>query len=173
MLVNKKVFISVFFALGILLMLQFLVVQCIVLPNYSSIQKDEVLRNLNRCKEAINREHDYLSAITSDWSSWDDTWNFVQGNNDDYIEINLVDETFTNTNIDLFIICDLAGDVIWMRSKDVHTGEEIHLNEWQVSSFGSDHWVLNHESTESSIKKIVPSDYGPLLIVSNPIIKSN
>jgi len=48
MLVNKKVFISTFFVLGILLLLQFLVVQCIVLPNYESIQQDEVLRNLNR-----------------------------------------------------------------------------------------------------------------------------
>ena len=173
MLINKKVFISVFFALGILLLLQFFVVQWIVLPNYASIQKDEVLRNLNRCKEAINREHDYLSAITSDWSSWNDTWNFVQGNKDDFIESNLVDKTFDDLKLDLFIVCDLSGNVVWRRLKDIHSGEEILLNEWQVSSFGVNHWVLQHESTESSNKTIVSSDYGPLLIVSNPIVKSD
>jgi sensor domain CHASE-containing protein len=89
MIVNKKVFITVFLVLGILLLLQFLVVQCIVLPNYASIQNDEVLRDITRSKEAIHREHDYLSSITSDWSKWDDIWHFVQGNKDDFIELNL------------------------------------------------------------------------------------
>ena len=113
MIINKKVFITVFLILGILLLLQFLVVQCIVLPNYASIQNDEVLQDINRCKEAINREHDYLSSITSDWSSWDDTWDFVQGNKDDYIENNLVEATFVNLKLDLLIICDLNGNVVW------------------------------------------------------------
>ena len=56
------------------------------------IVRDRILNTLN------DNQAD-LTAIVGDWSPWDDTLAFVQGNNDEYIGSNLETITFLNLGI--------------------------------------------------------------------------
>ena len=50
-----------------------------------------------------------LSSIVSDWGPWDDTYNFVNGNEPDYISANLFPEAYKNLGVDLVVITNRQG----------------------------------------------------------------
>lgn len=55
---------------------------------------------------------DYLGRV-NDWAHWDDTNEFVSGQNPEYIELNLNQSTFENLDLSFFILIDREGQVFY------------------------------------------------------------
>lgn len=52
----------------------------------------------------------YLGSV-NDWAHWDDTFEFVDGRNPEYIELNLNQSTFENLDLSFLILMDQANQV--------------------------------------------------------------
>lgn len=65
---------------------------------YLKSEKRHIVNNIERFNLLFNQKIENLDKILIDWAYWDDTYNFIQTKNSDYIESNLVDETFENFN---------------------------------------------------------------------------
>ena len=52
----------------------------------------------------------YLGSV-NDWAHWDDTFEFVDGRNPEYIELNLNQSTFENLDLSFLILVDQANQV--------------------------------------------------------------
>ncbi|HEX3358113.1 MAG TPA: CHASE4 domain-containing protein, partial [Tepidisphaeraceae bacterium] len=61
----------------------------IVYPSFVSLEDREAAKDLNRGIDGIRRDIEHLSTFNNDWAGWDDSWNFVQGKNADFIRVNL------------------------------------------------------------------------------------
>jgi sensor domain CHASE-containing protein len=113
-----------------------------------------------------------LDCFAHDWASWDDTYIFIQNNNSEYISSNLVDETFSHSNINIMIYIDSSGKIIAEKAFDLETKKEIPisntLNEYMLSNKS----LLNHSNVNNT-SGIIMLPEGPMLIVSRPILTSN
>jgi PAS domain S-box-containing protein len=147
--------------------------QLVILPSFTTLQHAEAKKDITRCLNAIGNQINSLDDICVDWSMWDDTYKFVQDENPDYIESNLVDSTFTEAKLNLLYICNLQGKVIWGKIYDLQTDEYIEIKEFSTQSFSKNHVLLKHDSNESSIEGLYPTQLGPMLISSRPILTSN
>ncbi|MBS7656999.1 hypothetical protein KEJ33_03655 [Candidatus Bathyarchaeota archaeon] len=61
-----------------------------------------------------------ISTFFHDWASWDDTYNFVQNANPNYIQTNLVDETFINSKLNLMLFFNAAGNFVRQSLRSAH-----------------------------------------------------
>lgn len=54
-----------------------------------------------------------LRGICEDWGKWDDTYYFMTGEHEAYVEENLVNETFTALRVDLMLFYDTNGTLVY------------------------------------------------------------
>jgi len=48
---------------------------------------------------SIDRELSFLDQVCYDWASWDDTYDFVETLSEEYIQTNLLQDTFTGNKL--------------------------------------------------------------------------
>ena len=114
----------IIFGVGLILILAgFTAYSLIVLQkSYEDIEKAEIRQDIERVNLAIGNELFVLDSSLLDWSSWDDTYYFSQGNNPAYIEENLQKETFQTLNLNFLLIYNRSGDLIYANGYDDRTG---------------------------------------------------
>ena len=83
-----------------------------LLNQYIDLEKKSVLVNLNRVDEALAAENKNLFALATDWSHWDDLYQFTQGNNPEFAAKNLKLDTFVDSNINLLTYWNQKGELL-------------------------------------------------------------
>ncbi len=69
----------------------------------------EVNRTLNVLQNEVNHVYKNLG----DWSYWNDTYDFAINQNRSYIENNIADETFTNLDINQFVVLNSSNEIVF------------------------------------------------------------
>ncbi len=171
-LLTLVVTILVFSALGVG------IVDKLVYSAFADLEHEQAHRELLQCKQAIDSDLALLDGACLGWSSWDDTYEFVENPNQTYIDINLVPESFSQNNLNLIAIYDSEGRSVWSKligpetdsvinipglSPEViasrcqfGTGDPIDSAEWDVGTAG-----------------LLQSNHGALLVAARPILTSS
>jgi sensor domain CHASE-containing protein/nitrogen-specific signal transduction histidine kinase len=152
--------------------------QFIVNPNFKSLERDEAKEHLESCVEAVKREVHHLSSLCRDWSSWDDTYDFVESRSEDYIRSNLLAATFSDNELNLLYIVDMDGRVVWGQIYDLETEERGELPGFPGDALQKTHRLLPSPEGERTLPDTVISgvfmtEMGPMLVASRPILTSN
>lgn len=153
--------------------LNFGIQRLVVFPSFIALERSEAEKDLDRCIEALRREIHHINTVAHDWAAWDDTYRFVQAPNEDYIQSNLIPHTFADNRLNIIYICDLHGRVVWGETRDWKTQERIAISEFPSEALPEDHPLLHFEHFESSVAGILPTEQGPLMAASRPIITSD
>ena len=168
------IILGIFISIGII---DIIIKKYTIFPNFLQLEQHEAKMNLERCKRAIDKEMANLKTLCGDWSSWTDTYTYVQTPKKEYEESNLIDETFENYRIQLIFILNKNNKVVWGKIFDPDIGNEIDLKGFNKEKLPQDHPVLQFESNENLARMaktgVILSEYGPLLLVARPILKSN
>jgi diguanylate cyclase (GGDEF)-like protein len=77
-----------------------------VLNRFAILEQAEQRQSHQRLLEAINSELDGLSRIGLDYSTWDDTYDFIQGKKPDFATTNLTPSTLINLRINGVLLFD-------------------------------------------------------------------
>jgi len=72
--------------------------------------------HLRSARQTIEAQREDLNATASDWAQWDDTYRFVAGRQPDYIDSNLNLAAFRRLRLNLLVIVDEQGRVLYGRS---------------------------------------------------------
>ncbi len=149
-------------------------IECfVVFPSFVLQERLEADKDMNRCLEALRREIHYLDEFVHDWAAWDDAYDFVQNTNMDFIRSNLVHTTFIDNRLNLVMLLDLDGHVLWKKMLDLETGLELNITELPDDRIPMSHAFMAHtKDIESSVAGVYATEKGPLLVASRPVIRS-
>ena len=92
-----------------------------LIASYSNLEKSYVEKDLQQVLNKVQDDSDSLSSVASDWGPRDDTYNFVIGNQPDYISSNLIPETYENIRVNFIIITNRNGDIAYAGAYDTRT----------------------------------------------------
>jgi sensor domain CHASE-containing protein/cell division protein FtsB len=97
----------------------------ILFESYLNIEDEQIRRNLTRVEGALENYSDGLTIKLRDWASWDESYQFIQDKNTQYIEANLADATLTNLEINLMAYVDNNGVVAYAKNLDLTSATEL------------------------------------------------
>lgn len=77
-----------------------------VIQRFVALEAAQLQQNHQRLLEALNTELDTLSRLSLDYSAWDDTYEYLQGQNPEFVANNLIPNTLSNLRIDGILLFD-------------------------------------------------------------------
>jgi sensor domain CHASE-containing protein len=110
-----------------LLVLVIIISDAVYLNGYQKIEKQTVEKNVNRVTEALSARLSALSTFCYDWAAWDDTYQFAQEYNQEYIDRNFQTETLNSSKLNFILILNSSGEMVAGKAFDLSTSEEIAL----------------------------------------------
>ena len=82
--------------IAFLLCADFLIRNSLVMPSFIRLENHLAQKDIIRCVEAITGEQNHLGKQVTDWAVWDDTYEFADDLNSEYLESNLQPEALVN-----------------------------------------------------------------------------
>ena len=137
----------------------------------SEMEEDYVHQKVDSTLFYLQQDLSSLKMAGADWGPWDDTKNFVMGEDEDYVQNNLDNWTLSNLGTDFMIFYDGSGDLFYSRAFDHATGEVVSAPH-RLLSLAKDDLLLIHTSPEDSTTGIIADPEGGLLVSSHPITES-
>jgi sensor domain CHASE-containing protein len=125
--IGKKVLIAVIFIFALLTCTLAFSSQSILLSSFQDLEKEDTLKNVEWVQNAVETQYYYLDHIARDWGYWDDTYEFVQTLDPEYIDSNLGNESMLDLEVNLFLFVNASGDIVYSKYVDLNTGEPVHL----------------------------------------------
>jgi sensor domain CHASE-containing protein len=102
-----------------LIIIQYTASQMIFLNSFAAHEEEETNENMERIRSALFDGLSYLDSYVYDWAAWDDTYAFIQDLNEDYIESNLVDETFIGAELNIIVYVNTNGEIVFGKAFDL------------------------------------------------------
>lgn len=146
--------------------------QIILLNSFAELEERSTRQNVERALSALNDELSYLDTVTSDWAAWDDTYAFIDDVNPDYIKSNLVNGTFIELGLNLLLLIDSSGRIVFGKAFDLQNEKELPVPQSLQEHLSTNGLLLGHSDTKSHITGIVLLPECPILIASRPILTS-
>ena len=112
-----------------------------------------------------------METTATDWSQWDDTYYFVQGNNPQYIVDNLDSSTFQYLKLNVIAAVNQNGEIVFAKGYDLNLSQEVAISpDLQLALSTSP--IMQNNTIESRNSGILRLPEGPLLYTSMPILNS-
>jgi len=138
------------------------------LSNFLELEQADTLENVERVQNSVATEQGYLDYIVQDWACWDDTYQFIDDKNQEYINVDLQNQTLAGINVNVMIFVNSSGKVVYVKSVDTHTAEEMPVSEDLLSMIEDGSLLTTGE--EDSISGFVLLDENPMFISCHPIL---
>jgi sensor domain CHASE-containing protein len=174
MSLQKKVTLIVVIVFMLSGLMSFGIQRLAILPSFHALEEESAKKNAERVLEAVYRELDQIEPLVSDWSFWTDTYEFVKGQNPDYIETNL-DEgaTLAGMHMNYLGMFDTSGKAVWTQSYDIEEEKLLELGELTGDRLKKGHPLIVHSTPTSKAKGLIDTPHGPLLVVAKPILHND
>jgi len=143
-----------------------------MLSGYEELEQRDTERNVQRVLRALSNEVGNLDAITYDWAAWNDTYEFVEDANVEYMDSNLVDGTFTDLRISVMLFVNNDGVIVKGKAVDLESEEEVPVPQSLLAHVSPGDLLLRHLDTESKVTGMVSLADNPMLVASRPILTS-
>ncbi|MEQ9325948.1 MAG: EAL domain-containing protein [Rhodospirillales bacterium] len=144
----------------------------VVLPGFEEIEMREARAAVSRINNAIQGQLEELERLALDWSYWDDTWEFAQDRNQEYVTSNLVIETFVDIDISVIWFVDRQGQTIWTRML-ADTKDRLFDPDDVPSTIAEGHVFHAMLDTETTTRGFLEFGGKLHLVVASPILKSD
>lgn len=142
------------------------------LQNYERIEMNMADKGFVRIENALGRELEELDRIVMDWAAWDDTYAFVDDKNQNYIESNLLGETYQNLHVDFIVYVNRDAEVVyWGSDSSDESSRESHPLSLLPHLKREDLLVARPLNGEG-VKGVISLEEGPALVSAKPILTS-
>lgn len=94
--------------------------------NYEQLEQNVVHDNIRRAQYLWSKEQSTLVSSVGDWAPWDDLYAFAQQPNQrEFIEKNLQDASMANLQVDIVVVTDPTGKILFTKAIDQSSKSEI------------------------------------------------
>ncbi len=150
----------------------YLALSTILADGFKRVEETSIRKDVERALKTVANDLANLSSTARDYAEWDDTYAFVQDRNPDYIEANLVDSTFSELKINVFMLFDDAGQLVFAKGFDLDDAVVTPVTEGLLSYFQPGSAFLYHPDLQTRYSGILLLPEGPLLMAACPILTS-
>lgn len=147
--------------------------RAILLEGFVRLENQQARRDTERALAALLDDLNGLEMTAGDWAAWDDTYAFIQDHNEAYVRSNLVDGTFVQNRLNLLLLVDSSGKMVFGRGFDLTSEEEEPVPEALREGSPAYEAIVHHTDPASSITGTLLLPTGPVLIASHPILTSH
>jgi signal transduction histidine kinase len=141
----------------------------IIQPSFKSLEKHEASDGLAQAISALHYRLDELKSKVIAYSAWNETYDYVQSLDQEYVENFYIDKTFENLNINLVVIFN-DDSLLYYKSYDFASSSEVQLSDEAKSMLRTDEILWTFGSEEETVSGILSLDNRPMMIVSAPIL---
>ncbi len=156
----------------ILLIFLFMVTEQIVGTSFSELEENEISKNVGRVKAALNIHTKSLAVTANDWGHWDDTYNFLLGEFDDYITTNLEASAIANLQLNMMLFYNNSGQLYYAAGADIDSYDEENVSPILLEYLATQEFLFSKPDHPVYLSGIINTPEGPLLLAANPITPS-
>lgn len=140
------------------------------LRGFEEVENQVMSDNLERATRALKGRLEKIKGKVTDWAQWDDTYQFIEDHNAEYLEQNLGFDTLGPMNMKYVLFYDLKNNLV--DGRDVRTAEENVVSvDTQTSAAVSAAPALSLAGEPVAGFLTVPA--GTLLAAASPILDTS
>lgn len=140
-----------------------------IINNFDYLLKNQGQGDMKLVVNELNSQLIDLENSAKDYGTWDDTYEYMLNRDEEYIDSNYVDETFSLNNWNLLYMFDKDQNLVYGKEFDLYNKQEVNKSDELVKLIKSKDWIFSDIMTEA---KLISSPTGGLLIASYPITRS-
>jgi PAS domain S-box-containing protein len=173
MKLQEKTSIIIIIILIIILSLISIFVSLVSMTSYTALEQRNMLQDVDQAVNRLNDEYGSLSSIVADWGPWDDTYDFVNGNKPDYIATNLPPEAYNNLRINLVVMTNKQGEIVYASRYDLSNQTLLPVPESLNRELIPSNPLLSVADPKVTKTGILMVGGKPYIVASRPIVHSN
>lgn len=145
-----------------------------LVTNRTAVVEDIIIENnVAAVENAIKSETERLLLTSKDWAVWDDTYQFIQDLNQEYIDSNLVANAIKQLDLNTMAFVDGFGRVRYAASVDLATGEMTEIPFDVKQAIESSSLLIPFLASEIGKSGVVNLSESNTLFASWPIFRSD
>jgi signal transduction histidine kinase/CheY-like chemotaxis protein/HPt (histidine-containing phosphotransfer) domain-containing protein len=148
------------------------VFQLFVLGEFVAIEKHRSTLNANRVMLALEATLKTLEAKAVDWGQWDDTYNFIEDRNQEYIDSMLIYDTLAPILVRHIVYVNAEGKALISRKVDSDNQAASAAPENEVAQLLSLPNILTYKDSLSRFHSVARIENNLFFVVSVPIVDS-
>lgn len=169
----KKTMIVTGFTLIALIIILYAASQAILMNSVKNMEERAVEENIQRALDILADDLSTMNDIAANGSAWDETYANINNGDDEFIESNLVESTFTDLRINFVLYINTFGQLVYGKGLDLNNDKrEIPISNALREHFMVNDPILNHSDPRDSLTGLVLLPEGPLMVASRPIVTS-
>lgn len=171
MSLRRKTFLIISVTISIIVVTWGLLAHTVFLNNYRYLEKEDIRSDAEHLTTALDFQIINLSALCADWAEWDDTYNFIEDRNPQYLQSNFVNSTFENLDLSLAILYDAKGNVIYGKTLNLNENDSNVPDIYLLKYFNNS--VLMSQAWSSTITSFIYYNQTPMIYCISPILTSS
>jgi sensor domain CHASE-containing protein len=152
--------------------IEYAIQRWVVYPGFLALEREEASKNVERAVQALQRDLDLLVPSATDWAVWDDTYQFVQDRNEDFVASNLNFQALKALAVNVVAIYDSAGGLLWSGAYDLNAEKALELPKLVRPQLSADHFLMQKSSGEEPVVGIFQTEAGSMLVAAHAVLTS-
>lgn len=170
--IQKKIIYIIIFCSLFFIIIFYIFSSTFLMKSFMKLEDDQVIRNLDRVEFSIKNIIENQSTKIKDWAYWDDTYNFIEDKNKEYIDSNLTNESLSSLNINTMIFINSKDEIVYSKFINAETGLDLP-KEAMLSYIKSNLDSIKNLNGISKINNIIKIPEGEMLISIDKILESD
>ena len=174
MTLRNRTLIIVGAVLTVLMLVFYLIASRFLVTRFDMVEEGKTQLNVERVSDALGNYLDRLATATGDYSTWDETYEFVKDVNAEFIAGNFSPESFATLGLNAVVCVNAAGKVVFIRTVNLESGAIVPVPAELAEHFTTNSELVRHRVADSRVTGILTMRTGPpLLMASRPILDSD
>ncbi|MEJ5311521.1 MAG: GAF domain-containing protein [Anaerolineae bacterium] len=167
-----KIIGSIIAATAIVLLLFYIPMRQVLIKSYAELEEQNVSRDVQRAVNQALEIVEDLKATAADYAGWDDTYFYMETHDQAYIDSNYNDTTYTNNQLNVIMLIDTSGKVVYAGAYDLNNEVFIPPPE-RLLRLGPDDPLLTPIHSEQGVEGFLVIGNQPMAVAAQPILTSN
>jgi two-component system sensor histidine kinase KdpD len=155
-----------------LIVIFYLLSTFVLMSEFSSLEYQQARSDMEGVYSVFRTEVRGLEGITRDWSSWDDTYDFIETASTAYISSNMVDGTFINNRLNAVLYINQSGGLVYGEAFDFRLNERRDLPSDLLPGLEEGGAIRAVMQSEQGRTDIIRSSEGLFMLSTMPILTS-
>lgn len=173
MTLSHRIVLWMFATLAVLLPVSVFVSSRIVGDGFSTVEQDSVVNDIDRLREILAHEGEELAATVGDWAPWDETYEFIESRNDEFVKANLQDSSIANLRIDVMLFLNPAGEVVHGINFNRTTAERTPPPQSLIDYSRRPDCALASLPERKAVSGLLSLPEGPMIVAAHRILRND